>query len=146
MQVSGKLQKERKNTHIISEFIVGLYQQHTRPTWSRQTKFPCLSSLLHRTVPLRPSILPFKKCTENHCLCSRRVWGRVETANTLWRTKTPTQTQRTLPVPTIWIFTCYSHPVCIKLQEATMVAAFGGILGLVIWQLLFGCYSPQGEM
>lgn len=60
MQVSGKLQKARKNTHLISEFIVGLYQQHTRPTWSRQTKFSRPSPLLHRTVPLCPSILPFK--------------------------------------------------------------------------------------
>lgn len=58
------------------------------------------------------------------CFCFRRIWGGVKAADTVWTTETPAQTQRTLPVSTVWISTCYSHTVHICSQEFLMVPQF----------------------
>lgn len=52
------------------------------------------------------------------CFCCRRIRGGVEAADAVWTTETPAQTQRTLPVSTVWISTCYSHTVRVYWQES----------------------------
>lgn len=121
MQVSRMMQKrEEEHTRVISELTVGLFEKLHQHTSTLYIPRPLLSSIDLSIA----KIDTWKNLIETICLCSRRVRGGVEAADALWRTKTPAQTQRTLPVSTVWIFTCHSHPVRMNTKAATAVAAF----------------------
>lgn len=77
----------------------------------------CALLLLSSCFPQSASVRPLFLFVTPVCLCCRRVRGGVKAADAVWTTETPAQTQRTLPVSTVWISTCYSHTVRVYRPE-----------------------------